>query len=67
MLDGLLINSGVDLAMMLMLCLIAARIGDVSFIDAVWGAGMAVLALAFMAYLRPAFILDLANRFILCL
>lgn len=29
--------------------------------------GIAVLALAFMAYLRPAFILDLANRFILCL
>lgn len=30
-------------------------------------AGVATLALAFMAYLRPAFILDLANRFILCL
>ncbi|WP_262837917.1 hypothetical protein [Undibacterium sp. Jales W-56] len=26
----------------------------------------AVLLLAFMAYLQPAFILDLANRFILC-
>jgi hypothetical protein len=26
----------------------------------------AVLALAFMAYLRPSFIVDLANRFILC-
>ncbi|MEN9717799.1 MAG: hypothetical protein RIQ99_677 [Pseudomonadota bacterium] len=46
MLDGLLINVGVDAAMMLTLCVVAARIGDVSFIDAVWGAGMAVLALA---------------------
>ena len=27
----------------------------------------AVLALAFMAYLRPAFMLDLANRIYLCL
>lgn len=26
----------------------------------------AVLALAFMAYLRPSFVVDLANRFILC-
>lgn len=26
----------------------------------------AALALAFMAYLRPSFIVDLANRFILC-
>lgn len=25
-----------------------------------------VLALAFMAYLRPSFIVDLANRFVLC-
>lgn len=46
MLDGLMVNAAVDLAMMLGLCLVAARIGDVSFIDAVWGAGMAVLALA---------------------
>lgn len=46
MLEGLLVNAGVDLAMMLALCVVAVRIGDVSFIDAVWGAGMAVLALA---------------------
>lgn len=46
MLDALLINVAVDLAMMLALCAVAARIGDVSFIDAVWGAGMVVLALA---------------------
>lgn len=26
----------------------------------------AVLALAFIGYLRPSFIIDLANRFILC-
>lgn len=31
------------------------------------GAALAViLAAAFMAYLRPSFIVDLANRFILC-
>ena len=29
-------------------------------------AGIALLALAFAGYLRPAFVLDLANRFILC-
>lgn len=28
---------------------------------------MAVLALFFLAYLQPAFILDLANRLFLCL
>ena len=46
MLEALLINAAVDLAMMVLLCWVAVRIGDVSFIDAVWGAGMAVLALA---------------------
>lgn len=44
--EALLINLAVDLAMMVLLCLVAVRISDVSFIDAVWGAGMAVLALA---------------------
>ena len=34
---------------------------------ALWTALLAtVLALAFMAYLRPAFMLDLANRIVLC-
>ena len=46
MLEALLINAAVDLIMMVLLCWVAVRIGDVSFIDAVWGAGMAVLALA---------------------
>lgn len=46
MVDGLLINAGIVIVMMLALCWIAARIRDVSFIDAVWGAGMAVLAIA---------------------
>ena len=32
-----------------------------------WALGVAVLALAFMAYLQPAFMLDLANRIYLCL
>ena len=44
MLEHLAINAAVDLVMMLILCGAAVRIGDVSFIDAVWGAGMAVLA-----------------------
>jgi hypothetical protein len=29
-------------------------------------AGAAVLALVFMAYLRPGFVVDLANRFYMC-
>ncbi|WP_267874489.1 hypothetical protein [Duganella fentianensis] len=28
--------------------------------------GVAVLALVFMAYLQPSFLLDLANRFYMC-
>lgn len=46
MLDGLLINLAVDAVMMLALWGVAAAIRDVSFIDAVWGLGMAVLAAA---------------------
>lgn len=46
MLEGLLINFAVDAAMMALFCLVAVRIGDVSFIDAVWGFGMVVLAAA---------------------
>ena len=34
---------------------------------ALWALGIAVLALAFAAYLQPAFMLDLANRIYLCL
>lgn len=44
--EALAINLVVDIVMMLALCGLAMRIGDVSFIDAVWGAGMVVLALA---------------------
>lgn len=32
-----------------------------------WALCAAVLALAFLAYLQPAFMLDLANRIYLCL
>ena len=46
MTDGLLINAGITAVMMLALSGVAARIRDVSFIDAVWGAGMAVLAIS---------------------
>ncbi|MFA9218016.1 MAG: hypothetical protein ACEQSK_13040 [Sphingomonadaceae bacterium] len=31
-----------------------------------WGAGALVLALVFMAYLRPDFLLDLGNRIAMC-
>ncbi|MBA4354078.1 MAG: hypothetical protein C0409_05250 [Novosphingobium sp.] len=41
----LLVNAGVLVLGMLALWRIAVRIGDVSFIDAVWGGGMGVLAL----------------------
>ena len=54
MIEALLINAVVDLAMMLVLCWIAVRIGDVSFIDAVWGAGMVVLAGASWVQAAPA-------------
>jgi steroid 5-alpha reductase family enzyme len=45
MTGALIVNAGALAAAMLLLWLIAARIGDVSFIDAVWGLGMAALAL----------------------
>lgn len=46
MTDGLLINAAITAVMMLALSGVAGRIRDVSFIDAVWGAGMAVLAIS---------------------
>ena len=46
MLEGLLINLAVDAAMMLVLWRVAVAVRDVSFIDAVWGFGMVVLAAA---------------------
>jgi steroid 5-alpha reductase family enzyme len=54
MLEPLLINAAVDLAMMLVLCGVAVRIGDVSFIDAVWGAGMVVMAASSWLQAVPA-------------
>jgi steroid 5-alpha reductase family enzyme len=46
MIEALLINAAVAAVMMLALWRVAVAINDVSFIDAVWGGGMAVLALA---------------------
>lgn len=46
MLDALLLNVAVLAAMMLVLWGLAVRIGDVSFIDAVWAFGMVVMAAA---------------------
>ena len=46
MLEMLAVNFSVDLVMMILLCWVAVRIGDVSFIDAVWGFGMVVMAAA---------------------
>ncbi|MDP3675120.1 MAG: DUF1295 domain-containing protein [Novosphingobium sp.] len=46
MLEGLLANAALIAVVMTGLWLIAVRIRDVSFIDAVWGGGMALLAVA---------------------
>ena len=46
MLEGLLFNAALIVGVMAVLWLIAVRIGDVSFIDAVWGGGMALLAVS---------------------
>lgn len=45
MLDALLVNAGILLALVLALWLVSVRIGDVSFIDCFWGAGMAIMAI----------------------
>ena len=45
-LEGLLINAALIVAVMAVLWLIAVQIRDVSFIDAVWGGGMALLAVS---------------------
>lgn len=45
MTEALMTNAAIIAVTMLLLCAIAARIRDVSFIDAVWGGGMALLAL----------------------
>jgi steroid 5-alpha reductase family enzyme len=44
MLEALLINAAATALLMAVLARVAARIGDVSFIDAVWGGAMAALA-----------------------
>jgi len=44
MVEGLVVNAAFVAAVMALLALVAARIGDVSFIDAVWGLGMAAVA-----------------------
>ena len=46
MLDALLINAALLMAVVLVLWLVSVRLGDVSFIDAFWGAGMAMLAIS---------------------
>ena len=46
MAEALIANAALLLAVMLGLWLVAIRVGDVSFIDAVWGGAMALLALA---------------------
>lgn len=45
MADALALNAAILLAVMLALWAVAARIDDVSFIDALWGGGMALMAL----------------------
>ena len=51
MIESLAINAAVLVAAMAVLWRIAVKIGDVSFIDAVWGGGMGVLALVSWAQL----------------
>lgn len=46
MAEALLWNAALIALVMLALWRVAVRIGDVSFIDAVWGAGMGLLAVA---------------------
>ncbi|MFM5953238.1 MAG: DUF1295 domain-containing protein [Novosphingobium sp.] len=50
MAEALALNAAILLGTVLVLWLISVRIGDVSFIDAFWGAGMALLA--FVSWLR---------------
>jgi steroid 5-alpha reductase family enzyme len=45
MLEALLINAAILLATVLVLWAISVRLNDVSFIDAFWGAGMALMAI----------------------
>lgn len=49
MTEALLTNAAVLIALVLILWLISVRIDDVSFIDAFWGAGMGVMAIASFA------------------
>ncbi len=46
MIELLLVNAAILVGIVLVLWAISVRIGDVSFIDAFWGAGMAILAIA---------------------
>ncbi|MGQ7830586.1 DUF1295 domain-containing protein [Altererythrobacter sp. Z27] len=46
MLDALLVNAAILVAIVLVLWIVSVRIDDVSFIDAFWGAGMGILAIA---------------------
>ena len=50
MIEALLFNAGVLVAVVLVLWAISVKIDDVSFIDAFWGAGMALMA--FTSWLR---------------
>jgi steroid 5-alpha reductase family enzyme len=49
MIDALLVNAAILLVLVLILWAISVRINDVSFIDAFWGAGMGVMAIASFA------------------
>ena len=50
MIEALLVNAVVLVAVVLLLWAISVKIGDVSFIDAFWGAGMALMA--FVSWLQ---------------
>ncbi|TNE28669.1 MAG: DUF1295 domain-containing protein [Alphaproteobacteria bacterium] len=58
MIDALMVNAAILVAIVLVLWLVSVRIDDVSFIDAFWGAGMALMAAA--SYLQLGGAGDLA-------
>lgn len=54
MIDALIWNAVLLLSVVILLWLVSVKIGDVSFIDAFWGAGMAMMALtSFASAIRP--------------
>lgn len=54
MLEALLANAAILIAVIVMLWIVSVRINDVSFIDAFWGAGMGLMAVISWLQVGPA-------------